>query len=199
MTVVLGLTGSIATGKSTVSLMFDEYDIPVIDADKLAREVVEPGERAYQDIVETFGSDILRVDHKIDRKALGDIVFQNEDKRKKLNAIVHPAVRQRMLQKRDEYVQEECKAVVLDIPLLFESNLAHYVDKILVVSVDEQTQLQRLMNRDQSSQEEAMSRINAQMPVAEKAKRANAVIDNTGSKRETYQQLEAILRQWNII
>ncbi|MFC0522365.1 dephospho-CoA kinase [Pontibacillus salicampi] len=199
MTVVVGLTGSIASGKSTVSLMFDDYNIPVIDADKLSREVVEPGEKAYEEIVYTFGSSVLREDQTIDRKALGNIVFQDEEKRKQLNSIVHPAVRERMLTKRDDYIAKEVRAVVLDIPLLFESNLMDYVDKVLVVYVDEGTQLSRLMERDGSSEEEAMSRINSQIPVAEKAKKADEVIDNSGSKQSSYDQLDHILRKWGIV
>jgi len=199
MTVVIGLTGSIATGKSTVSLMFDDYNIPVIDADKISRKVVEPGEKAYDQVVETFGRDILREDETIDRKALGAIVFNDEDKRKALNGIVHPAVREKMLEERDDYVRRNEKAVVLDIPLLFESELTHFVDKILVVHVDEEIQLKRLMERDESTEDEAESRINSQMPVSKKAEKADAVISNNGTKQESYDQLDAILRKWEVI
>ncbi len=199
MTVVIGLTGSIATGKSTVSLMFDDYDIPVIDADKISRKVVEPGEKAYAQIVETFGGDILREDETIDRKALGAIVFNDEEKRKVLNGIVHPAVREKMLEERDYYVRQNEKAVVLDIPLLFESELTHFVDKILVVYVDEEIQLKRLMERDESTEEEAKSRMNSQMPVFQKAEKADAVISNNGTKQQSYDQLDAILRKWEVI
>ncbi len=199
MTVVIGLTGSIATGKSTISLMFDDYDIPVIDADKISRKVVEPGEKAYQQIVNAFGRDILREDETIDRKALGAIVFNNEEKRKTLNSIVHPAVREKMLEERDDYVRQNEKAVVLDIPLLFESELMHLVDKILVVYVDEDVQLKRLMERDESTEEEAQSRINSQMPVSQKAKKADEVISNNGTKQDSYDQLDAILREWEVI
>ncbi|KGP71723.1 dephospho-CoA kinase [Pontibacillus yanchengensis] len=199
MTVVIGLTGSIASGKSTVSLMFDEFNIPVVDADKLSRKVVEPGKKAYNQIIEEFGHDILRDDQTIDRKALGTIVFNDEEKRKKLNSFVHPAVREEMVQQRDFYVTEGYKAVVLDIPLLFESDLAHYVDKVVVVYVDEDTQLKRLMERDKSTKEDALSRINSQMPVSQKAKKADEVVDNSGSKHDSYKQLETILRQWKII
>ncbi|KGX83571.1 dephospho-CoA kinase [Pontibacillus marinus] len=199
MTVVIGLTGSIATGKSTVSLMFDDYDIPVIDADKISRKVVEPGEKAYDQIVETFGRDILREDDTIDRKALGAIVFNDEEKRKALNGIVHPAVREKMLEERDYHVRQNEKAVVLDIPLLFESELTHFVDKILVVYVDEEIQLKRLMERDESTEDEAKSRINSQMPVSKKAEEADAVISNNGTKQQSYDQLDAILRKWEVI
>lgn len=199
MTVVIGLTGSIATGKSTVSQMFKDYQIPVIDADQISRKVVEPGEKAYSQIVEAFGHDILQEDETLDRKALGAIVFNNEDKRETLNSIVHPAVREKMLAERDFYVSQNEKAVVLDIPLLFESELTHFVEKILVVYVDEETQLNRLMERDESTEEEAKSRIDSQIPVSEKAAKAHQVISNNGTKEETQEQLDAVLRKWEVI
>ncbi len=199
MTVVIGLTGSIATGKSTISQRFEDYDIPVIDADKISRKVVEPGEKAYDKIVDAFGQEILHGDNMIDRKALGAIVFNDEEKRNTLNGIVHPAVREKMLEERDEYVAQGKKAVVLDIPLLFESELTHFVEKILVVYVDEDVQLDRLMERDESTEEEAKSRINSQMPVSQKAEKADAVITNNGTKQESYNQLEEILRKWEVI
>src|SRR5690625_604720 len=199
MTLVIGLTGSIARGKSTVSLMFDEFGIPVIDADKLSREVVRPGEKAYKKIIDAFGEQILREDLTVDREVLGKIVFADEEKRRTLNQIVHPAIRERMLSKRDAYVRDQEKCVVLDIPLLFESKLTHFVDKTLVVYVDESVQLQRLMERSGYSEEEAIQRISAQIPVQEKAELADKVIDNNGSKFESYQQLESILKSWGVI
>ncbi|TRM12922.1 dephospho-CoA kinase [Lentibacillus cibarius] len=199
MTLIIGLTGSIASGKSTVSLMFDDYQIPVIDADKISREVVMPGETAYEQIVEMFGESILRDDKTIDRKKLGDIVFADEKKRKQLNSVVHPAVREKMLKKRDAKTASGEKCVVLDIPLLFESKLTHLVDKTVVVYVDEEVQLERLMNRDGYSKKEAYQRIHAQMPVKEKAALADAVINNNGTKQASYQQLESLLRAWEVL
>ncbi|MFC4556653.1 dephospho-CoA kinase [Virgibacillus kekensis] len=199
MALIIGLTGSIASGKSTVSLMFDDFNIPVVDADKLSREVVMPGENAYNKIVETFSEEVLREDKSIDRKKLGSIIFQDKEKRKQLNAIVHPAVRKKMLEKRDHYVKQGARCVVLDIPLLFESKLTHFVDKTLVVYVDEEVQLQRLIGRDGYSREEAYQRINVQIPVKEKAAMADAVIDNNGSKQESYQQLESLLNEWQVL
>src|SRR5699024_3788897 len=199
MTFVIGLTGSIASGKSTVSLMFDDFNIPVIDADKISREVVMPGGKAYEQIVDEFGEDVLRDDKSLDRKKLGAIVFENEEKREQLNNIVHPAVREKMLERRDAFAASDEKCVVLDIPLLFESKLMHFVDKTVVVYVDEDVQLERLMERDGDSEEEAYQRINAQMPVKEKAELADVVIDNNGAKHDSYQQLESLLREWEIV
>lgn len=198
MALIIGLTGSIGTGKSTIANKFRDLDIPVVDADLIAREVVEPGKDAYQDIVATFGKEILQNDKTLDRKALGNIVFNNEAKRKQLNAIIHPAIRKEMVRQRDEWVRNGKECVVLDIPLLYESRLTHYVDKVIVVYVDPEIQLQRIMDRDQSTEEEAKSRINSQIPVSEKAKKADAVIDNNRSKEESYRQLKAILEDWGI-
>lgn len=199
MTLVIGLTGSIASGKSTVSLMFDDFNIPVIDADKIAREVVRPGEPALASIVKVFGKEILLEDGTLDRKKLGRIVFGDDEKREQLNSIVHPAVRKSMLERRDALIESGEKAVVLDIPLLFESKLESFVEKIIVVYVDKDVQLRRLMERDGYTRAEAERRIHVQMPVKEKARLADAVINNNGRKYETYQQLEQILTNWNIL
>ncbi|MBY7143839.1 dephospho-CoA kinase [Virgibacillus sp. NKC19-3] len=196
MTLIIGLTGSIASGKSTVSLMFDDLNIPVIDADKISREVVKPGEKAYDNIIHAFGEDILREDNTLDREKLGSIVFADEERRKTLNRIVHPAVREKMLEQRDAYVQAEEPLVVLDIPLLFESKLTHFVDKVVVVYVEEKVQLQRLINRDGYTEEEAYQRIRAQIPIKEKAEKADAIINNNGDKYESYQQLEQLVKEW---
>lgn len=196
MTLKIGLTGSIASGKSTVSLMFRDLNVPVIDADKISREVVNPHEDAYIKIVDTFGNSILQEDKTIDRAKLGEIIFNDHVMREKLNNIVHPAVRERMLAKRDAYVKAGVPTVVLDIPLLFESNLTHLVDKTLVISVTESVQLTRLMTRNGYNEQEARQRIQSQIPITEKVKMADAVIDNNGTKQETYEQLEQLLQQW---
>lgn len=198
MTMIIGLTGGIASGKSTVSEMLKTRGIPVIDADLIAREVVEVGKKAYTEIVNAFGKEILNEDLTINRARLGSIVFQNEDKREKLNSIVHPEVRLEMKRRQKQLISEGAKAVVLDIPLLFESNLKHLVDKVIVVYTGEKNQLERLMKRNNFSKKEALSRINAQMPLKEKVKFADAVINNDGTLEETEQQLENILMNWGI-
>lgn len=198
MALVIGLTGSIGTGKSTIANKFKQLNIPVVDADKIAREVVEPHTETYRKIVETFGEEILHEDKTLNRKALGNIVFTDEKKRKQLNSIIHPAIRKEMLRQRDEWIAKGKECVVLDIPLLYESKLTHFVDKVIVVYVDEEVQLKRIMERDQSSEEDAKNRIAAQIPVAEKAKRADAVIDNNGSIEHSYKQLIDILQDWGI-
>ncbi|WP_199425614.1 dephospho-CoA kinase [Thermaerobacillus caldiproteolyticus] len=199
MSLTIGLTGGIASGKSTITQMMRELGIPVIDADQVAREVVEIGKEAYKNIIEVFGREILQENGEINRAKLGAIVFHDEEKRKKLNAIVHPAVRQHMLAKKEEYIHRGEKTIVLDIPLLFESGLTHFVDKIIVVYVDEHIQLERLMKRNGFSQDEALARIQAQMPLHEKVKKADAVIDNNGTIEETKQQLLQILTKWDVL
>jgi dephospho-CoA kinase len=199
MALVIGLTGSIASGKSTVSSMLKELHFPVIDADQIARDVVEPGEDTLKEIVLAFGEDILYPDGTLNRKKLGSIIFSNNEKRKMLNSIVHPAVRKRMLEQKETYLKDGESCVVMDIPLLFESKLTHMVDKILVVFVDEHVQLERLMERDNSTKEEASERIQSQIPVKEKVKQADAIIVNNGSKEESYQQLRDILEKWQVL
>ena len=199
MTVVIGLTGGIASGKSTVSKMFQGFHIPVIDADIIAREVVEPGKEAYNEIVEAFGQEVLEESGELNRPKLGNIVFYNEEKRLLLNAIVHPAVRKEMNAQKDRYIRENTQAVVLDIPLLFESKLTSLVDQILLVYVDNETQITRLMERNNFTEEEAKARIASQMPLQEKIALADKVINNNGTIEETKTQLSSILKEWNII
>lgn len=199
MGIVIGLTGSIATGKSTVASMFMDLGIPVIDADRIAREVVEPGEEAYKKVVEAFGEEILLEDRSLNRPKLGRIVFSDEEKRNQLNSIVHPAIRKRMLEKRDAYLKNGEDCVVLDIPLLFESKLEHFVDKIIVVYVDEDVQLKRLLERNQLTKEEALQRIRSQMPVKDKIELADAVIDNNGTIEHSFKQLKEILQKWDVL
>ncbi|MCU5328475.1 dephospho-CoA kinase [Bacillus wiedmannii] len=199
MTVVIGLTGGIASGKSTVSQMFRELSIPVIDADIIAREVVERGKPAYSKIVEVFGTEVLQEDGELDRPKLGSVVFYNEEKRLQLNKIVHPAVREEMNTQKEKYIKEGMQAVVLDIPLLFESKLTSLVDRVLVVAVKPHTQLERLMKRNNFSEEEATARIQSQMPLEEKMKNADEVINNDGTIMGTKTQLQVILKNWNII
>lgn len=198
MSLVIGLTGGIASGKSTISAMFAELGIPVIDADIEARLAVEKGEKAYSDIVSFFGMEILDENGAINRPKLGGIVFNDTEKRNVLNSIVHPAVRERMAQKRQLAEAANEKAIVMDIPLLFESKLTALVEKIIVVYVNQQTQLERLMDRNGFSEEEAMARINSQMPIQDKVGLADAVIDNNGSIEESRQQLLDILKKWGI-
>lgn len=196
MSFVIGLTGGIASGKSTVSNMIKELGIPVIDADAEARLAVEEGEKAYNEIVHHFGESILLEDGSIDRAKLGAIIFNDEKQRLVLNSIVHPAVRIKMLRKKEDYTNKGHQFIVMDIPLLFESKLTAMVDKVIVVYVDDLVQLERLKSRNGFSEEEAKARIASQMPLKEKKKLADAVINNNGTIEETKVQLLSILENW---
>lgn len=196
---IIGLTGSIASGKSTVAKMLKELGLPIVDADQVARLVVEPGTETLSNIAEVFGKDILHENGELDRAKLGNIIFHNPSKRKELNDIIHPAIRKEMLRQRDEWTDKGEKHIVMDIPLLFESRLQHFVEKILVVSVTEDTQLKRLMERNHLSREEAKARIASQLPLSVKEKGADAVIYNNESLEETRKQLLEILTLWDVI
>lgn len=199
MSLTVGLTGGIASGKSTVSSLLIEKGYTVIDADIEARLAVEKGEEAYQEIVRHFGERVLLKDGSIDRAELGSIIFHDEKERKALNSIVHPAVRKRMKAKKEQAISRNEQMIILDIPLLFESKLQYMCDKTLLVYADEGIQLQRLMQRNQLSEKEAMARIHSQMPLREKKALADAVIDNNGRIEETEKQLWDILRKWNAV
>lgn len=194
----IGLTGGIASGKSTVSKMFMELAIPVVDADVASRKVVEPGQPALKEIADTFGREVIQKDGLLDRKKLGAIIFGDESQRKKLNVIVHPRVREWMQKEMKGYEEQGEKAIVLDIPLLIESQLKNWADKTLLVYVPKAIQVERLMARDQISEEEALLRIHSQMPLEEKKVFADGIITNVGPLSETRQQLLGILDGWGI-
>jgi dephospho-CoA kinase len=198
MSLVIGLTGGIASGKSTVSNMLKEMDITVIDADVEARLAVEKGEPAYQKIIAEFGDDILLDTEEIDRVKLGSIIFHDAEKRQLLNGIVHPEVRNRMNNQVEAAKVRGEQVMVLDIPLLFESNLTHMVEKTILVYVDRDIQLNRLMERNDLSLEDAEARISSQMPLSDKVALADAVINNNGSISETKKQVIEVLTGWGI-
>lgn len=194
---IIGLTGSIATGKSTVSAMLKAKGYPIVDADEIARLVVEPGNPVLEKIATAFGADILREDGTLDRGKLGARIFNNEADRLALNGIIHPAVRSEMIRQKEQWLENGANTVIMDIPLLFESKLQSYVDRIIVVSAKPEIQLERLIARNNLSEEEANARIASQLPVIEKEKDADAVIHNNGTLRDAENQLEAILLAWN--
>ncbi|MGN7479081.1 dephospho-CoA kinase [Solibacillus silvestris] len=196
---IIGLTGSIASGKSTVAKMIQSYSLPIVDADLVARQVVEPGSPTLEKIAEAFGQEVLSEDGTMDRAKVGSIIFRDESMRQQLNAIIHPAIREEMIRQRDEFISYGEKNVFMDIPLLFESKLEHFVEKIIVVSVSEEVQLQRLMARNSLTEEEAKTRIATQIPVKEKEALAHAVIHNNGTLEDTAIQLQNILYEWNVL
>lgn len=196
---IIGLTGSIASGKSTVAKMIQSYKLPIVDADLIARQVVGPGTPTLKKIAEAFGGEVIAVDGSMDRAKVGRIIFHNDDMRQTLNGIIHPAIREEMLRQRDEFMSYGEKNIFMDIPLLFESKLEHFVEKIIVVSVKEEVQLQRLMARNGFTEDEARARIATQIPVKEKEQLADAVIYNNGTLEDTAIQLQTILYEWNVL
>jgi dephospho-CoA kinase len=178
---VIGLTGGIASGKSSVAALLERQGIPVIDADQLARDVVLPGSAALRQIAADFGTQVLDAAGALDRTALAGVVFADPGARKKLEAIVHPAIKE-LAEKELAALRESGETVAVYMaPLLIEAGATDRVDEIWVVYVDRETQLQRLMARDGISREQAAQRLAAQMPMAEKASFGRVVIDNCGS------------------
>ena len=196
----VGLTGGYASGKSTVAKMFVELGATLIDADKLAREVVKPDKQAWFEIVAHFGKGILLKNREIDRKALGEIVFGSDAERERLNAIVHPRVLDEELKAIEEIKGRGLDAIlILSVPLLIESGHYRQCDKIVVVTVDRDTQIKRLMERDGFSREKAIRRISAQMPLSEKVTYADFVIDNSGSIQETEFQVKEVFKKLRML
>jgi dephospho-CoA kinase len=190
---LVGLTGGIATGKSTVSAMFAHLGAKIVDADLLAREVVMPGQPALAEIVEEFGPGVLAADGQLDRKRLGAIVFADPERRKRLEAITHPAIGARQQRILSVYDEEAFEGIVLwDAAVLIESGGHKRMDRLVVVFADFDTELRRLMSRDGMSEAEARGRIAAQMPVEDKAKLADYVIDNSGTRAETERQVRDV-------
>lgn len=192
---ILGLTGGIATGKSLVSDYFKSKGYPVIDADQVSRQVVEAGSLGLSQVADHFGSHILFENGELDRKKLGQLIFSDSEKRKELNAIMHPLIRSEVLKQLNQLKKEGYDLIVLDLPLLFESSYEDQVDQVMVVHINKDLQLKRLMKRNDLSQREALQRIHSQMPLEEKMKKSQVLIDNSGTKEETFQQINAWLEK----
>lgn len=196
---VIGLTGGLASGKSTVAAMLRDLGGVVVDADAIVRELQEPGTPVYRAIVEAFGPDVVRSDGSLDRSALASRIFVDPVARQRLNAIMHPRVRELIRQEVAD-LQARIPAgavVVLDVPLLLDTapRDAFSIDGVIVVVVDEATQIARFRARTGLSEEEARRRLRAQRPLREKVAEADWVIDNNGSPEETGRQVEALWRR----
>jgi dephospho-CoA kinase len=197
---IAGLTGGIASGKSTVSAVLAEAGARVIDADAIAREAARQGTPAYADIVAHFGRDILLPDGEIDRRRLGDIVFNDPVEKQVIESFIHPWVRDETARRLERIRGDEPNAVViLDVPLLFEAGLHHDVAEVIVVVVPEAVQLARLMARDRLSTAEALARIRSQMPIEQKKALATRVIDNSGSRESTRNQTLEVYRRLRLL
>lgn len=189
---IIGLTGGIASGKSTVSRLFNEHGIPVLDADLIAREVVEVGSVGLQQIKEQFGEQVLHANGELNRQVLGQMIFQQPQLRQQLNEILQPLIRQQFHLRIQEFDQQNEPLIVLDVPLLFEMKYEEFCDEIIVVYVSSDTQLRRLMQRNQFTKEEAKERIASQLSLDEKKLRADIVFDNNGD----FGELEKQVSQW---
>lgn len=190
----IGLTGGIASGKSTVLTYFKDKGIPYIDADIVAREVVEPGTEGLKAIVDTFGANVLQDDGTLNREALGAIVFHNEKKRQLLNNCLKTHIRNRIMELTSQYEEGNTPILIYDIPLLIEGEWYTMMDEVWLVYVNETTQIERLMSRNGYTREDALARINSQMRLDDKRAYADVIIDNNGTPHDLTVQLNII---WN--
>ena len=191
---IIGITGGIASGKSTVTEFLRQQGYQVIDADQLAHELQEPGGRLYQALLSTFGSSILQEDGRLDRPKLGAMIFGNPELLAQSSQLQNEIIREELARRRDLLAETE-DIFFMDLPLLFELGYDNWFDQIWLVDVTEETQLSRLMARNALSQEEAEKRIAAQLSLREKRKKADVLIDNNGSLEEARQQLRDALQK----
>ncbi|HCY0742948.1 TPA: dephospho-CoA kinase [Staphylococcus aureus] len=191
---VIGLTGGIASGKSTVSELLSVFGFKVVDADKAAREAVKKGSKGLAQVREVFGDEAIDENGEMNRRYMGDLVFNHPEKRLELNAIIHPIVRDIMEEEKQEYLKQGYN-VIMDIPLLFENELENTVDEVWVVYTSESIQMDRLMQRNNLSLEDAKARVYSQISSDKKSRMADHVIDNLGDKLELKQNLERLLEE----
>jgi dephospho-CoA kinase len=193
---VIGLTGGIASGKSTVSKKLKSLGAAIIDADLLAREVVEPGEEGWVKIKEYFGEKVLDSQGNLNRKKMAEIIFNDDQKRMALNNIIHPAVIQKTKELIEKYKAEgQAPLIVVDAPLLIETGMHNLVDEVWVLNVKPEVQIQRVMERDNIPRESAIQRLKTQMPTEEKLKYANRVIDNNLTLNDLIRQVQDFWRE----
>ncbi|HCY2880673.1 TPA: dephospho-CoA kinase [Staphylococcus aureus] len=191
---VIGLTGGIASGKSTVSELLSVFGFKVVDADKAAREAVKKGSKGLAQVREVFGDEAIDENGEMNRRYMGDLVFNHPEKRLELNAIIHPIVRDIMEEEKQEYLKQGYN-VIMDIPLLFENELENTVDEVWVVYTSESIQMDRLMQRNNLSLEDAKARVYSQISIDKKSRMADHVIDNLGDRLELKQNLERLLEE----
>ncbi|OGP71915.1 MAG: dephospho-CoA kinase [Deltaproteobacteria bacterium RBG_16_50_11] len=190
---LLGVTGGVASGKTTVVRMLEQLGAPVIDFDLLSRNVVEPGKPAWKEIVAYFGEQVLLEDRTLDRKKLSEVVFRDSEKRKKLEGFIHPRVFEEFIKLVKEYTSRDPNAIIqVDVPLMIEINLQYVFHKILLVYMPEKMQIERLMKRDRISEEMARNMIRSQLPIEEKKGYSDFIVDNSGTLEETQRQVVKI-------
>jgi dephospho-CoA kinase len=191
--VIVGLTGGLATGKTTVAKIFKELGAEVVDADIIAREIVRKGTEVFDEIVKVFGEGIIGEEGELDRKKLASIIFCDEEAREKLNTITHPPIRKRIVEEIAR-LKESKRIIVLDVPLLIEAGFSDLVDVVVVVSAGEEEQIRRVMKRDGIKREEALLRIRSQLPLQSKLDAADYVIDNSGPLDRTRMEIRRVWR-----
>ena len=197
MALIIGLTGGIVSGKTTVAKMFKDLGAKIIDADKLGHSVIRPHKTAWIKIIKLFGEEVLKEDLNIDRKKLGKIVFNDQRLLRKLNEITHPEIikvikREIDLVKNSTYKDEKKRILIIDAALIYETKIDRLMDKIIVVYIDEDEQIKRLIKRDNFSYDEALQRIKSQIPIKQKVEMADYVIDNNNSLDKTREQVKKI-------
>jgi dephospho-CoA kinase len=195
MTRVIGLTGGIGSGKSTVSRFLAELGAAVIDADKIGHEVYRPDTDTWRELVKTFGRGILAADNTIDRKKLGAIVFSNEEELKRINAIIHPQITEIIKKQLDDYRRKEAKVIVLDAPVLLEAHAKNLVDEVWVVVADEENVIKRAVARTGLREEQIRDRIRAQMSKTERIKNAQVIIYNDGTPEDLRGKIKNLWEQ----
>lgn len=192
---IIGLTGGIGAGKSTASAYLKKKGFAVIDADAIARRIVEPGKPLVKTLAEAFGAHILKEDESLDRRALAAVVFQDREKKKRLDSIMHGAIIAIIDQQIAEYQKGSYPGILIDAPLLFETNLDQKCDRTWLITAKLETRIARVCMRDHMSQKEVEERIKSQMDDAEKKKRADVILDNSGSRQELEKKLDQILKE----
>jgi dephospho-CoA kinase len=192
---LVGLTGGIASGKSTVAAILRRLGAAIINADELSREIVQPEQGAWEEIIKTFGPDILQEDKTLDRRKLRKIVFDNPEARKKLEAIIHPRVRALAERRISELAAAGSSVIVYEVPLLFEAQIHLWLRPVILVACDLETQKKRLLERDHLTELEAQQHLDAQMSLEEKRKLADYVIENDGTPEELEQDVRAVLQK----
>jgi dephospho-CoA kinase len=196
---VVGLTGGIASGKSTVSRMFQDAGVPVICADELARDAVQPGAPALEEIRRIFGASVIDQEGGLDRVRMAELVFKDDSKREALESVIHPRVAEQKDRRIHALRQDGHRLAIVDVPLLYEKGWERQFDLIIVVYVPRITQEERLIERDGMTRDEARSRLDAQMPIDDKKQRADRVVDNTDSLAHTRKQVNALLGELELL
>lgn len=190
----IGLTGGIATGKSTASRLIESLGVPVIDADKISHDLSDIGASGYTKIVSHFGTNILNSDQSIDRKKLGDLIFSNTQMKTDLEQILHPLIQEKVQEQKKHYQYSGNSLCFYDVPLLFEKNLEQNFDHTVLIWCHHKTQMSRLMERNRLTIDEAVKRIQNQTPLIQKVSRADFCVDNSGVKEDLFKQLKYLIK-----